>query len=257
MKRFTVVILALFFVLINTFACFAQNYTKKNLALTSSDGFNLRATLTYPKIKNKREYQTVVLLHSHGTDSTWWGDLPNSLLENGYAILTIDLRGHGFSVYNSKLIKVSWKSLTNNAYKKYPDDVMSVINYIINEYPKMQFFDEWAIVGSDIGASAGIIAADKLKITKPKTIVMLSPVVQTRGLYIPVSIAQLSDVDFLSISSSDDSTSLEAEKYLKKFAQNEFSIYTSPSKHSGMVILKNDPEIIPFITEWIKEYLKP
>lgn len=255
MKRFTIAILAFFLILINSSVFAAQNYTKKNLTVITSDGFSLKADLVYPKIKNKKDYETVVLLHSHGTNSGWWGGIPTTLLENGYAVLTIDLRGHGASVYNSKLVKVSWKSLTNNAYKKYPNDVMQVINYIRDEYPKMHFFDKWAIIGSDIGGSAGVIAADKLDI-KPKTIVLLSPVVQTRGLYIPVSIAQLNDVDFLSISSVDDASALEAEKYLRKFAQNEFSVYTSPAKSSGMVMLKNDPEIAPLVIEWVNQYLK-
>ncbi len=255
MKRFTLVILALFFILINTNFCFGESLTKKSLSVVAKDGFNLKATLTYPKIKGQREYKTVVLLHSHGTDSGWWGELPSTLLGKGYALLTIDLRGHGASVYNAKLNKVSWKSLTNNAYKKYPSDVESIIEFVQSEYPKMDFFTDWAIVGSDIGGSAGIIAADKLDV-KPKTIVLLSPVVQTRGLYTPVCIAQLDDVDFLSISSVDDATSLEAEKYLKKFAQKEFITYTSPSMYSGMVLIKNDPEIVPFIAEWIGQYLK-
>ena len=255
MKRFTVVILALFFIITNTLCSFAAGYTKKNLSVTAKDGFSLKAILTYPKEKGRRYYKTVVLLHSHGTNSTWWGDLPDKLLENDYAVLTIDLRGHGLSVYNSALKKVSWKSLTNNAYKKYPDDVVQIINYIGEEFPRMKFFDEWAIIGSDIGASTGVIAADKLDF-KPKTIVLLSPVVQTRGLYIPVSVAQLSNVDFLSIASAEDTAASEAQNYLKKFAQNEFSIYTSPSKTSGMVLLKNDPEIIPFILEWVNQYLK-
>ena len=119
----------------------------------------------------------------------------------------------------------------------------------------MHFFDEWVLIGSDIGASAGIIAADKVDF-KPKTIVLLSPIVNTRGLYIPVSIAQLDNVDFLSISCANDSTSLEAEKYLKKFAQKEFVTYTSKTQSTGMIILKNDPEVIPIITEWINQYLK-
>lgn len=255
MKRFTIVILALFFFITNTLCSFSASYTKKNLSVPAKDGFSLNGVLTYPKEKGKKDYKTVLLLHSHGTNSLWWGDLPNKLLENGYAVLTIDLRGHGQSVYNSALKKVSWKSLKNSAYQKYPDDIIQVIKYINDEFPKMKFFNEWAIVGSDIGASAGIIAADRLDF-KPKTIVLLSPVVQTRGLYIPVSIAQLSNIDFLSIASIDDPTAIEAQNYLKKFAQDEFSVYTSSSRSSGMVLLKNDPEIIPIITEWINQYLK-
>jgi pimeloyl-ACP methyl ester carboxylesterase len=255
MKRFALFILTLFLFLINTSVFAGQSLVKKDISVTANDGFNLKASLTYPKVKGQKEFNTVILLHSHGTDSQWWLDLPQKFLDKGYAVLTIDMRGHGKSVYNSNLVKVSWKSLTNSAYKKYPDDVIKVIEYIKDEFNRITFFDNYAIIGSDIGGSAGVIAADKMPV-KPKTIVLLSPVVQTRGLYIPVSIAQLSDVDFLSISSAEDSSATEAEKYLKRFAQNEFITIASPAGASGMVLLKNDPEVIPIITEWVGQYLK-
>ena len=231
MKRFITVILAFFLVLINTCAFAAQNYTKKDLTVVTPDGFTLKAAFEFKKDKTIKDYPTVVLLHSLGYSSQWWGDLPQMLLDNGYAVLTIDLRGHGASVYNAKLNKVSWTSLTSFAYKKYPDDIIKVIQSVKDEYPKKTFFNNWAVIGSDIGASSGIIAADKLK-EKPKTIVMISPVVKSHGLYVPVSIAQLDGVDFLSISGENDYASIEAEKYLKKFAQSEFTTYTSPSKAS-------------------------
>lgn len=255
MKRFTLLILTLFLLFLNTSVQAAQNYTKKEIAAVSVDGFNIKGTLTYPKDKTKKEFKTVVLLHSLGYSSQWWENLPSLLLDKGYAVLAIDLRGHGASVYNSKLSKVSWKSLTNTAYSKYPDDVISVINKVKEENTKKVFFNDWAIIGSDIGASAGIIAADKIK-NKPKTIVMLSPVVKTRNLYIPVSIAQLDNVDFLSISGANDSASLDAEKYLKKFAQKEFLTYTSTANSTGMVLLKNDTELSSIIAEWVSQYLK-
>ena len=255
MKRFTLVILAFFLVFTNIPVFSAQAFVKKDLSVQSSDKFNIKASLTYPKVKGKKDFKTVVLLHSLGTDSMWWSDLPDTLLQDGYAVLAIDLRGHGKSVYDSKLNKVSWKNLTVNAYKKYPDDVLSVINYINQEYPKLHFFNDWAIIGSDIGGSAGIIASDRYK-NNPKKILLLSPVVHTRGLYIPVSVAQLDNVDFLSISCNTDFSAIEAQNYIKKFAQNGFTTYTSQSKGTGMIMIKNAPEVIPLIDEWIKQYLK-
>ena len=260
MKRFILTILALFAVLINTLiftpAFGAQTFTQKELTVVTQDGFTLKANLKFKKDKTIKDYPTVVLIHSLGYNSQWWGDLPSALADNGFAVLTIDLRGHGASVYNAKLNKVSWTSLTNSAYKKYPDDVIKVVQAVKDEYPKKTFFNNWAIIGSDLGASTGIIAADKLK-EKPRTIVMLSPVVQARGLYTPVSIAQLDNVDFLSITGEYDLAALEAEKYLKKFAQGDFSTYTSASKSAGMVMLKNDPNVKELILGWINKYLKP
>jgi hypothetical protein len=89
----------------------------------------------------------------------------------------------------------------------------------------------------------------------PKTIVMISPVVETKGLYIPVSIAHLNNVDFLAISGDEDTDSQKAIEYLKRFAQNEFIDFSSSSKTTGMLMLKNDPGLINLISEWISEYL--
>lgn len=253
MKKFVLTILALVLLFTNTSVFAAQNIIKKDIATQATDGFNIKATLMYPKNKTQKEFSTVVLLHSLGYNSQWWGTLPDELLSKGYAVLEIDLRGHGKSVYTSKLTKVSWKSMKNTAYAKYPDDVIKVIESVKNDNTRRAFFNNWAIVGSDIGASTGVLAADKYNV-KPKTIVMISPVIKTRSLYIPVSIAQLDNVDFLSITGTDDAASKESEDYLKKFAQNTFAEYTSESKTYGMLMLKNDPKLSKVIVEWIDQY---
>ena len=253
MKRVALLILTLFLLFINCSVQAAQKYTKKAIKAVSTDGFNINATLTYPKIKTQKEFKTVVLLHSLGYNSTWWGDLPQRLLEHNYAVLSIDLRGHGTSVYDYALERTSWKDITNKAYSKYPDDVLAVINKVKEENSKRIFFNNWAIVGSDIGASAGILAADKSKV-RPKTIVMLSPVTETKGLYIPVSIAHLDNVDILAITGTDDTLSKDAADYLSKFAQAHFAEYTSESKTSGMLMIKNDESLTKVIAEWITAY---
>ena len=254
MKRLFI-ILTLFLIFINTAVYGASAFVKKEVKTLTQDGFNINSLLQYPNIKGKREFSTVVLLHSHGYDSTWWEALPTELLNKGYAVLLIDFRGHGKSVYNSKLVRVSWKSLTNTAYAKYPDDVLNVIDQVKKDNPKKVFFNNWAIVGSDMGAATGIIAANKMDI-KPKTIVMLSPVVSTRSIYAPVSLAEMSDVDVLSICGINDIAGINAQNYLRKFAQSNFAEYTSTSKASGMLMLKNDQELSPLISRWIDQYLK-
>lgn len=255
MRRFIVYILALFLMFINLSVEAAPKFVEKEIKAVASDGFNINATLTYPKVKNQREVYTVILLHSLGYNSQWWESLPKELLAKGYAVLAIDLRGHGSSVYNAKLTKNSWKNMKNSAYAKYPDDVFAVINQVKEENSKKVFFNNWAIVGADIGASAGIMAADMMPV-HPKTIVMISPVVKAKGLYIPVNMAHLDGVDFLSISGTDDIMSKDAESYLMKFAQDEFATYTSESKTTGMMMLKNDPGLAKMIAEWVGEYLQ-
>lgn len=254
MRRIFIIILTLFLLLINTSVSAVQNVIEKEIKAVSVDGFNISATLTYPKVKSQKEFPTVVLLHSLGYNSQWWEDLPDELLKKGYAVLAIDLRGHGASIYNAKLTKNSWKNMKPSAFAKYPDDVLAIINKVKEENTKKVFFNNWAIVGADIGASAGVIAADKMQVY-PKTIVMISPVVKAKGLYVPVSMAHLDGVDFLSISGTDDIMSKDAEIYLAKFVQDEFATFTSDSKTTGMMMIKNDPGLSRLISEWIAEYL--
>lgn len=252
MKRI-IIILTFFLILINSVAFAGSNTVKKDVLVTSKDGFRISATLEYPKVKGKKDFNTVVLLHSLGYSSEWWCSLPNDLLNEGYAVLKIDLRGHGKSVYNSKLVRTSWKSMTNSAYAKYPDDVIKVIEQIKGENTKKMFFNNWAIVGADIGGSTAILAADKISY-KPKTIVLLSPVVEAKGLYVPVKFANLNGIDVFSISGTNDTAGENAQEYLKKFAQSTFATYTSKSRSNGILMLKNDESLSKIITSWIKEY---
>lgn len=251
MKR-VILILTLFLLFFNP--VFAAGSIKKDITVPADDGFSIKATFEYPKVKGKKEFSTVILLHSLGYSSQWWENLPEELIASGYAVVKIDLRGHGKSVYNARLERTSWKNMTNNAYAKYPDDVVNVIEYIKKENSKKSFFNNWAIVGADVGGSTAVLAAEKLSF-KPKTIVILSPVVNTKGLYIPVKLANLDKVDILAISGTDDNSSTEAAEYLKKFAQSTFAVYTSESKSTGMIMLKNDTSLAKIIVSWIKEYL--
>ena len=253
MKRF-IIILTFFVIFLNCGNVFGANYATKDYKVITQDKFTICATLSYPKAKEITDFPTVVLLHSIGYNSEWWGDLPNDLLERGYAVLTIDLRGHGKSVYNAKLVRTSWSSLTNKAYAKYPDDVITVINYVKKEN-KRTFFNNWAIVGADIGASTAVLAANKIEY-KPQTIVMLSPVVNTKGLYIPVKLAELDNIDILSITGKSDYFGKKADKYLKKFAQSTYAEFASSSATTGMIMIKHDEILSKVICAWIDEYIK-
>lgn len=248
-----ILILTLFLILINTVFA-APAVVKKEVTVPSVDGFSIKAEFAYPKVPKQKEFSTVVLLHSLGYSSGWWETLPQDLLDSGFAVLKIDLRGHGASVYNSKLVRSSWKSMTNSAYAKYPDDVIKVIEYIKNENSKKVFFANWAIVGSDIGASTAILTADKISY-KPKTLVLLSPVVKTRGLYVPVKLANLDHIDIFSISGTNDVSGQKAQEYLKKFSQAAFVTYTSEARSNGMLMLKSDTTLARVIISWLKQYL--
>lgn len=250
-----IIILTLFLIFINCLSTeAATKIVKKDIKIVAKDGFALTATFEYPNIKGQTEYPTVVLLHSLGYSSEWWGDLPQKFLDQGYAVVFMDFRGHGNSVYNAKLTRVSWKNLKKAAFAKYPDDVITVLDYIKDEN-KREFFNNWAIVGSDLGASTAICVANKISY-KPKTMVLLSPEINSKGVYVPVQLAELTNVDILSVQGTGDSAAMNNYEYLGKFAQGTFEPYISSSRSTGMLMLKNDKTLSDVITQWVGQYLK-
>ena len=73
----------------------AASSTKK-VSITTSDGVELVATYFPPKNSNS-EANVLLLLHEAYRDSRSWFGFGNAAREMGYAVLALDLRGHGQS----------------------------------------------------------------------------------------------------------------------------------------------------------------
>ena len=213
------------------------------------DGSIIAGSIFYPEVK-KAQYSTLVLLHSLGYNSSRWEEFAAALADKGYAVITIDLRGHGRSVYTAKLARQSWTNYKREVFQKYPDDVMEILKSIREEYQNLSF-EDWGIIGADIGANTAVLVAEKAK-NKPKTLVLLSPHEAHKGLFIPIAIVNMGKIPVLSISTIGDRTSIEAQKNLKKYAQAEFEIKNFKTNTSGMLMINANPEVPALITNWIE-----
>lgn len=227
---------------------------KKEIEVQTKDSRIIKSTLTYVKIDGVKKYPTVVLLHSLGSSSTDWGNLINDLNNAGYAVLAIDLRGHGKSIYDVSLHKKSWVYLTAKGYQRFPSDVVLVLNEVKKQSKKVDM-NNMAIVGADIGANTAVLVSKQLKV-KPKTLVLISPTVSFKGLYIPIAMVDMGAVPILSMVSNKDKYCLGQQQQLAKFAQGGFYAQNYPQGGMGMMLLKTNPTMSQDITKWIIKYLK-
>lgn len=233
----------------NTNKKVTKNKTIK-IEYETQDKFLISANLVYPKTKEKL-YPLVILLHSIGENSNQWGTLPDKLLESGFAILKVDLRGHGESIYNIDLNKKYWQNLSEKAYSKYPNDILGLMNYVKQEYKNISF-SHYAIIGADIGANTSILASQLMK-NKPFALVLISPQTSFKGLYIPIAIADLPKTNILFVYSNLDNKTVKEVKSLKRFAQAQTKELIYPSGGSGMILLKNNKDSDYDITNWCVE----
>lgn len=237
-------------------------YTTKIVEVTTKDNHIMRAKLQYPKPPKgvKVTYPTIIMLHSLGYCSSQWGALPEELLKLGYAVLMVDLRGHGISNKDTKFRLKSWTYFTNTTYQKYPSDVLAIINQTKITNKRVSFSD-YSIIGGDIGANTAVLVAKKMH-PKPKSMVLLTPTVDTKGLTIATlkGIAPLSEVGngpILVMCSQHDKYSINQEMLLKKFARGEFIINNVDVNKNGMMIVRNNEKAMKSVIEFINDNMKP
>lgn len=219
----------------------------------TQDGFVIKAYVSYPKTRMNK-YPVVVLLHSLGGYYGLYSGLERKLNYAGFAVVGMDLRGHGKSVYTKTLRQRAWQYFKNDTYAKYPSDVLYVMQYVKSKHKKLNFAD-YAIVGSDIGANTAVLVAKTLPV-KPKALVLFSPMMSIKGLYIPVAMTEIGLTPILAIASSTDKLSIMEQNKLAKFAQGNFDALNMPKGGMGMILLKGYPELEYQITAWLKPYFK-
>lgn len=248
-----IIILSLVCILATSFAFAAADGKKSSknaidIEFQTKDGFLLKSKLSLPTEK-RAKYPMVVMMHSLGYSSAYWQDIPNKFRQAGFAVLEIDLRGHGKSIYDANFKKTNWFYLTNKSYAKYPKDVLNLLVYI-NENYKNIAVSHLVFIGADIGANTAILAASQLK-TKPVSMVLISPSVEFKGLYTPIALTDGGKEPILVMFSQRDLHSKKEAATLLKFAQGEFDIKTYPNGGPGMLMLKVNPSMSSDIVNWV------
>ncbi len=224
-------------------------YNWHTLSIVSIDKMKIWAAYASPK--NTRGI--VVLIHGFREDSSLWNatNISLKLLENGLTIFTLDLRGHGLSIYRANGSLVRLKDLKPEDYKKMILDVQSLVISAENIFREKPLF----IVCSDIGCS---IATRLLSTPWGKDIqgiVMISPVLENN---IGIDFKALRDYrgGIFIIYSELDKASVQAVGALKNATRNASIIfYVSKIPGHGLNLVLADKSISNRIVSVINTWL--
>lgn len=232
--------------------CAFSKVIKRDILLQTKDSYILKSTLSYKE--GKAKYPTVILLHSLGYSSKDWGNLISDLNTAGYAVIAMDLRGHGKSVYDSKMHRHAWVYFKPKAYQKFPSDVVAMLNQVQKTSKKISL-KNFAIVGADVGANTAILAARQMP-HKPKAMVLISPSMNFKGLYVPVKLAEVGNVPIFAMACTQDRYSMGQERAIAKFAQGAFFVKNYPKGGMGMHIVSANPSAAYDITKWLLRFVR-
>lgn len=122
----------------------------------------------------------VILLHMLGHNRNDWNSFASTLSNksNGYAVLSIDLRGHGDSTTQNGNT-ISFQSFTASDFNKMVADVKAAKQFLVIQ--KNINPNNIAIIGASIGANIALNYAASLD-PSIKTVVLLSPGLDYRGV---------------------------------------------------------------------------
>jgi pimeloyl-ACP methyl ester carboxylesterase len=136
--------------------------------------------LTFDLVKLKASYEmpravpapipAVLLLHGYGEDRKVWESLKTQLLAQGFAVMSLDLRGHGDSkTMNQRPITASpdWRS----SNRTFTQDLNPALDWL-KKQPRLDA-KKIVVIGYDIGANLALFASGNF--TEVRTVVAIKP----------------------------------------------------------------------------------
>jgi len=232
----------------------------RTLNLTTKDKISLACT--YWASNAGREAPVVVFLHREGGDRLEWPQaLTSGLQRNGYAVMTVDLRGHGQSKVLADDNQQRGRN-NRNRVKLIPQDYKNIVNFdmeaikefIYEEHQESRLnMNKMGIVGAEMGAAIAVSYAmvDWMKEPHPdgvgadrtprgqdvRSLVLLSPV-RVAGLPYPQPINVINNPEaaiwfMVGVSKQDRDGLRESEKIYEMF--NKFG------KNQGRCLMREYP----------------
>jgi pimeloyl-ACP methyl ester carboxylesterase len=135
----------------------------------SFDLVDLRASFETP-IGIPAPIPAVLLLHGYGEDRTIWREFSQQLLNSGWAVMAMDLRGHGDSkTKNQRPIQASpaWRT----SLHEFPVDLDPALDWL-KAQPRVDN-KRIVVIGSDVGANLALIASGRFP--EVRTVVAINP----------------------------------------------------------------------------------
>lgn len=204
------------------------------IKLKTDDNINLVGTF----YKSQDKEKGVILLHMLGRDKLSWKDFSENLLNKGFNVLAIDLRGHGQSDLN-------WQNFSEEDFRNMVIDAKSALEFLKKEGIKKIF-----VIGASIGANTAINFGARFP--EVSGIVALSPSFDYRGIKTKENIKFYSG-PIMIVSSEDDKQSFSDSQELFNLSpsQNKKYIWYKNAGHGTLMFNKEEPNLDQVIINWL------
>jgi len=207
--------------------------------------------LTFDLVKLKASFEmpqgvpapipAILLLHGYGENRRVWEEFRRQLLDRGWAVMSLDLRGHGNSlIKNQRPVQASPEWRANP--REFPLDIDPALDWL-KKQPRLNS-NKIAVVGYDVGANLALLSSGKFK--EVRTIVAVNP-----NLKESLEMAG-SAQDFHPRSALVVVESAAVGDPIKPFVKDPFRLLTQPVT-GGTAGLFQNKALTDAVFQWLKE----
>ena len=201
---------------------------------------NIKITANYWPATSKK---AVILIHQFNNSKESYNSLAELLNENNYAVLAIDLRGHGESKAQGTLASPVYLQP-----KDFTD--MNLDLKAAKEFLQEKGFNEFYLVGASIGANLAIIYPTQN--TGFKAAIALSPGEDYKSLT-PLPYAKKVSVSTMIVASTDDKYSFDSAKKIHSLMKCKKKLVELKNAGHGTFMLENESNLSKQILEWLNQ----
>lgn len=211
----------------------------QKVSFSAADGTKIVANF-FPADSKK----AVICVHQFNSSKESYNALAQFLNKNGFAVLSIDLRGHGESKGTGSLS--SPFSLQDSDFQNMEWDILAGQQFL-----RQKGFTDFYLVGASIGANLAIMVPTE----NPgfKAAVALSPGEEYKSLA-PMNAARKTKVPALLVASKEDAYSFQSvQKLYPSFDVPAKKIELNNAGH-GTNMLEKDSSLQQSVLNWLQKY---
>lgn len=208
----------------------------EEVVLEAADGQSIVSTF-YPGA-GTGPWPAIILLHMNGGDRSDWADFAGQLAENGYAAMTVDMRGHG-------------DTGGQRDWDKTESDLNQVWAYLAGrEDVDAQHI---AAAGASIGANMSVVLA----VNEPSlnTMILLSPGEDYFGVTTDDRIQEYGDRPVLFVASQEDTVAADSSRDLHELAKGTVELIMFDGAGHGTNMFNKEPGLADSMLAWFDQYV--
>lgn len=220
----------------------AASAVQKDVQLTTRDGFAIFADY-YPPKKSAEPAPFVILLHMYRSDRTAWTPMIEPLRDAGFAVMSLDMRGHGQSATSDSQRRVEERD--PEIFHEMQNDVRAAYDWIVQQ-PNVDR-SRFALLGASVGCSVAIQYAAKDK--SVDAVACLTPGTNYLGLNTEEDIRQIRGRNILLVAVTGEREA--SEKLATMCDGAEAKIYQGDGH--GTRMFESVTRVIPETVEFLRK----